>query len=162
MIVEDSSVMGVTQQMSAISTNEGDMDTGGGGAEGGASLLGNEKTLEPRNPFGGSPYSSRLNQSSVLVPNSTVRDSGVTMVTTGIDSSSRQLLGNGSSELNALVTTLNDRVYHRLPDITSLQMSDSNSTQQQRPNGNGTGTNQAEFGSTMSPDDLGMGNIYPS
>ena len=154
--------MGVTQQLSAITTNEGDMDTGVGGAEGGASLLGDRRTMEQRNPFGGSPYSSQLNQLSPvlpsLIPNS---NCGVTMATTGIDSSSRQLLGNGPSELNALVTALNDRVHQRLPEITSLG---SDSTQQQQ-NGNETGTGQQDYGNfenMMSSDDYGAGNVYPS
>ena len=167
MMVEDSTVMGVTQQLSAISTNEGDMDTGGGGTEGGASLLGGGRTMEQRNPFGGSPYSSRLNQSSPVLPNLIPNSNcSVPMGTTSSDSSSRQLLGNGPSELNALVTTLNDRVHQRLPEVTSLEISDSNSTQQQQ-NGNETGTDRQDYGNlenTMSPDviDHGAGNVYPS
>lgn len=86
------------------------------------------------------------------------------MATTGIDFSSRQLLGNRPSELNALVTTLNDRVHQRLPEITSLETSGSDSTQQQQ-NGKETGTGQQDCGNfenMMSSDDYGAGNIYPS
>ena len=180
-IVEDSTVMGVTQQLSAISTNEGDMDTGGGGgerAEGGTPLLGTDRTLEPKNPFGSLSASTSVQHSQSpimpnLIPNSTFGVSSGA-IATGVSDSSRQLLGNSPSELSALVTTLTDRVHSRLPDvvlsrdqtgITSSGMSGSDSMQQ---HGNGTderGTEQQDCNNLegmMSSEDFGAGNIYPS
>ena len=177
--------MGVTERLSAITTNEGDMDTGvGGGASGGgggaSSLLGNQQvggTDRTSNPFGGSPSSlggpGQFNQSNTtvlpnLIPNLTMDNS--TAVSANVNSSSRQLLGNSASELNALVTTLTDGVQSRLPDIMAQQdeISGTNSTQQQCGNGNsepGMGTGPQECGNLenmMSSDDFGTGDVYPS
>lgn len=172
-MVEDSTVMGVTEQLSTISTNEGDMDTGGG-AVGGASLMDSprdQKTIEQRNPFASpSSTTAQFNLSSDLsnfVPTSTVA-LGVNSDTmaTGIDAS-RRLLGNSPSELSTLVTTLTDSIHTRLPD-SAFVMSDSDSTHQQQKNGNGTSTEGQERGGggnldhVMASDDFGAGNIYPS
>lgn len=189
-IVEDSTVMGVTEQLSAITTNEGDMDVGGGGVAsgggGGASLLSNQqgggggtdnRTL---NPFGGSPSSlggnpgpHQFNQSNAtilpnLLPTSAIDNSSNTMPT-GMDLlSRRQLLGNTVSELTTSITAPTDRVQ---PDIVPGQgeMSGSNSTQEQHGTGTGRqpgpGTGPQECGSLenmMSSDDFGADDIYPS
>ena len=163
-IVEDSTVMGVTEQLSTISTNEGDMDTGSG-AVGEASLLGSpEKTIEQKNPFANPTLSPTVhfNQAPDLlnfVPNSTVSvGTNSDTMATGIDASSRRLLGNSPSELSTLVTTLTDSIQTRLPN-TGFSMSDSNSTQK---NGNGSSTEQQDCSSMMTSEDFGAGNIYPS
>ena len=173
-------MLGVTEQLSAITTNEGDMDTGGGtcGGGGGVSLLGNQpgaagsnavgdRTL---NPFGGSPSSlggghpspSQFSQSNATaLPNLILSPSAVSnILSAGMDLSSRQLLGNRTSELDSSIT---DRIQ---PDIVPAQtdMSGANSTQQQQ-RGNATGQ-QLGTGigprDTMSSDDSGTGDIYPS
>ena len=178
-IVEDSTVLGVTEQLSAITTNEGDMDTGGGacGGGGGVSLLGNQpgaagssavgdRTL---NPFGGSPSSlgggnpspGQFSQSNATaLPNLILSPSAVSnILPAGMDLSSRQL-GNRASEQDSSIT---DRIQ---PDIvpTQTDMSGANSTQQQQ-RGNATGQ-QLGTGigphDTMSSDDSGTGDIYPS
>ena len=173
MIVEDSTVMGVTQQLSAITTNEGDMDTGGGGvggvAEGGASNFGDQRTIEQNNPFGhhSSSASFRLHQSPLL-PNlspgssSRLNTSSGSSVTDIDTSNNRHLTSCAPLELNTLVSNLTES---RLPDIISnqgqstlLQMSGSDSTQQQQQHGNGTGQQD----SMMTSGDFGVGNIYPS
>ena len=189
-IVEDSSVMGMTEQLSAITTNEGDMDTGGGASGvggGGASLLGSQQgagagTAGNRtlNPFGGSPSSlgggsssspgpspGQFNQSNAMIlPNLTLNPgltSSSNTIPTGVDLSSRQLLlGNREPD-----TSITDQIQ---PDIISIQgdnMSGSNSTQQQQ-HGNetgqqvGTGTGPHSLENMMSSDDSGTGDIYPS
>ena len=176
-IVEDSTVMGVTEQLSAITTNEGDMDTGGGasGGGGGASLLGNQQgtggTAGNRtlNPFGGSPSSlggspSQFNQSNAtvlpnLLPSST--DSSNTLPT-GVDLSSRQLLlGNRASELNTSITGLTDRTQLDIVPAQS-EMSGGNSTLQQHGNGTGQQLGTGTLENMMSSDDSGTGDIYPS
>ena len=181
-IVEDSTVMGVTQQLSA-------METGGGASVGvgGASLLGNQQGAggsgspgnRTVNPFGGSPSSlgggspspSQFNQSNAtILPNLTLSPANTSAGTlpTGVDLSSRQLLGNRASELDTSITGLTDRTQ---PDIVPAQgdMSGSNSTRQQRGNetgqqlGTGTGPlDRGNFENMMSSDDSGTGDIYPS
>jgi hypothetical protein len=182
-IVEDTTVMGVTEQLSAITTNEGDMDTGGGasGGGGGASLLGNQpgaaagggtagdRTL---NPFAGSPSSlgrgsptGQFSQSNATVlPNLILSPTAVSnTLPTGVDLSSRQLLGSRASELDSSITGLTDRIQ---PDIVPAQneMSGASSIQQQQ-RGNETGQ-QLGTGigphDMMSSDDSGTGDIYPS
>ena len=109
--------MGMTHQLSAMS-KETSSGHRWGGREGGASLLRDRSTTEQKNPFDGSPYSSWLNQLSPVLPTLISNSNcGIIMGTTNSDPSSRQLLGNRPSELNA---ALNDRVHQRLPEITWL------------------------------------------
>ena len=167
-------MMGVTQQLSAISTNEGDMDTGGG-AEGGASTPEmDERTLNQRNPFSSPPSSAslRFNQSPLSTnfsPNSSTIVSSVAMATGTAGSNRHQPLDHSPLELSALVS-LSDQAHSRIPDIIStqgqstlLQLSNSNSPQQ-NGNGTGTGTQQdcSNLESMITSDDFGSGNIYPS
>ncbi|MCG8621430.1 MAG: hypothetical protein MJE68_05435, partial [Proteobacteria bacterium] len=147
-------MLGVTEQLSAITTNEGDMDTGGGvsllgnqpgaAAAGGGSGTAGDRTL---NPFGGSPSSlgggsspgpGQFSQSNAsLLPNLILNPSAVSnILPTGADLSNRQLLlGNRASELDSSIT---DRTQ---PDVIPAQtdVSGANSTQQQQQFGNATG-----------------------
>ena len=170
-------MLGVTEQLSAITTNEGDMDTGGGvsllgnqpgaAAAGGGSGTAGDRTL---NPFGGSPSSlgggtpgpGQFSQSNAsLLPNLILNPSAVSnILPTGANLSNRQLLGSRASELDSSIT---DRTQ---PDVIPAQtdVSGANSTQQQQL-GNATGQ-QLGTGigphDMMSSDDSGTGDVYPS